>query len=102
MVSLKDGIVRCIAHVKLAFNLDIEKTVAKHYPGIAKPQLPKDLELWLDYNRVNSEKLKIPKKRSKSAEPTHLEEDEPAQKQSSETSESELDKMLNSIDNKLS
>jgi len=62
VISLHDGIVRCIAYVKLTISLDLEKVVAKYYPMVERPEVPKDLELWMEYIRVNSEKLKNAKK----------------------------------------
>jgi phosphomevalonate kinase len=59
--------------VKLTFSLDLDKIIEKHYPDTIKPPLPRDLELYLDYNRVNSERLKVVKKRSKSISLEELE-----------------------------
>jgi len=62
VISLHDGIVRCIAYVKLTISLDLAKVVVKYYPTVERPAVPKDLELWMEYIRVNSEKLKSVKK----------------------------------------
>lgn len=76
VISIRDEIVRCLAHVKLAVNLDLDKVIAKHFPDTVKVPAPKDLELYIDYNRVNSERLRVTKKRSKSLTLQEIENDD--------------------------
>jgi len=64
VITLKDNIVRCVAYVNLAVSTDFEKLVKKYYPKTVKPEMPKDLELWLEYNKLSSERLRALKKSS--------------------------------------
>jgi hypothetical protein len=60
IVTLGDGITRCVAYVKLAFNssFNVEKVISKYYPGTSKPKPPRDLEHWIEFNELSSERMK--------------------------------------------
>jgi len=57
IVTLSDDIIRAVAYVKVVFNFDVDKIVRTHYPKTVKPSVPDDLEQWIKFNKLNSDRL---------------------------------------------
>ncbi|ODM96335.1 Protein THEM6 [Orchesella cincta] len=53
IVTFKDNMVRCIGYSKAIFPFRIEDFLEKYHPGTEKPELPSDLEIWMNFIRAN-------------------------------------------------
>lgn len=73
MVTANDNITRNLGYCKVIFPFNLDDFVQKRYPKLTKPNPPKDLELWMQYNECNGMNTKT--RRVSSADPINEEAD---------------------------
>ncbi|CAL8082918.1 unnamed protein product [Orchesella dallaii] len=72
IVTLSDNIVRCIGYSKVIFPFRVEDFTGKCHPESVQPEIPSDLQLWMNFIQANG----LKSNRSRSGTETDAEQEE--------------------------
>lgn len=58
IITIADDIVRSVGYSKIATNFNVEQFVLEKFPDISRPEMPEDMQKWLECNELSSKKMK--------------------------------------------
>lgn len=58
IITLADNIIRSVGYSKIATNFNVEKHVKEAYPELTRPEIPDDMQKWMEFNKMSSDKMK--------------------------------------------